>query len=71
MDVGRAAQVVPACQPSCEKMEREKKIKRKWRENEDMERKWTEDEEMERDLLSTFPHFYQTRVQSLFTLVTN
>ena len=31
-----AAQVVLACQPGCEKMER----KKKWRENEEMEREW-------------------------------
>ena len=37
----RAEQLVPACQPSCEKMER----------------KWRENEEMERDSLSTFSHF--------------
>ena len=47
----RAAQLVPAWEPGCEKM------KRKWRENEEMERKWREDEKMEKDSLSIFPNF--------------
>ena len=46
--ISRAAQVVPACQPGCEKM------KRKWRENEEVERKWrmriwTENKEINRE----------------------
>ena len=47
----RVAQLVPAWQPGCEKMERE------WENEEEMERERGNGDEMERDLLSTFPYF--------------